>query len=124
MAISVSTELFACRQNRGAAAVIFAAAPGADIDLINCTSPAECSLPLTIPATMITHKAGHSLQVRTAGWLCLGRDWLYHCGTPRLAIASASSRWCCLLNKADSLYHKIETLALSTATHKALSGRG
>ena len=67
-------EPVACLQDRGAAAVIFAAAPGADIDLINCTSPAECALPLTIPAIMVTHEAGKGLQVWHAGWLCLGRQ--------------------------------------------------
>ena len=64
----VTADKFGFVQNQGALAVIIAAAKGQDVTLINCEGE-ECSWPLSIAATMISHKAGQQIQVTIAACL-------------------------------------------------------
>lgn len=50
-------------QDAQAAAVLIASKPGHDVVQMTCDSPADCSIPLYTPATMISHSAAVQLRV-------------------------------------------------------------
>ncbi|KAK9861267.1 hypothetical protein WJX84_008586, partial [Apatococcus fuscideae] len=49
-------------QDAQAAAVLIASKPGHDVVQMTCDSPADCSIPLYTPATMISHSAAVQLR--------------------------------------------------------------
>lgn len=54
--------MLAAAEAAGAAAVLFAAPPGASLALVNCTAPAECGTPVGLPASMVPHLVGEVLR--------------------------------------------------------------
>lgn len=54
-----------------ATAVLIASHPGHDIVQMDCKGPAECSMPLMTPATMISYSDAAEMRVRSCLTLLL-----------------------------------------------------